>query len=83
MTLKELEPGDKFIHANSKSKSPIIFVVKGNCLFNIRHGSATRLCWELPSGKEISKSCRLEIKKVGESVHKNKIKTLSGITRNI
>jgi hypothetical protein len=73
MTLRELEPGDMFVHANCKSKKPQKFMVKGSCMFNIRHGGATRLCWKVPTGEIVSKSCNLLIKKIGESVHKAKL----------
>jgi hypothetical protein len=79
MILKDLEPGDKFVHANSKDKTPKQFIVKGNCLFNSGHGSSTRLCIELKTGAIVGKSCRLEVVKVGESIHKqtflDKVKT--------
>lgn len=73
MTLKELQPGDKFVHANSKAKHPKQFMVKGNCEFNRAHGSSTRDCWDLLNRATVSKSCRLEVKKIGESLHKEKI----------
>jgi hypothetical protein len=70
MILKDLEPGDKFVHAKSKDKAPKQFIVKGNCLFNSGHGSSTRLCIELKTGAIMGKSCRLEVIKIGESIHK-------------
>jgi hypothetical protein len=73
MILRELEPGDKFIHAKSRARYPIVFVVKGNCTFNRGHGSSTRECWEMPSGSPVSKSCNLKVTKVGVSIHKEKI----------
>lgn len=72
MTLKDLEPGDKFVHANSKAKTPKQFVVKGNCMFNRHHGSSTRHCIDLKNRAIVGKSCRLEVVKIGESQHKQK-----------
>lgn len=72
MTLKDLEPGDKFVHAKSKAKHPKQFLVKGNCMFNARHGSAIRHCIDLAKRVIVGKSCRLEVKKIGESQHKQK-----------
>lgn len=72
MTLKDLEPGDKFVHANSKAKRPKQFIVKGNCMYNARHGSATRKCIDLKNQVIVGKSCRLEVVKIGESKNKAK-----------
>jgi len=72
MTLRGLEIGDIFIHAKSKSKSPKRFVIITNPYFNIRHGAACRRCRDL-GGREYGKSCNLEVKKVGESIHKAKL----------
>jgi hypothetical protein len=72
MTLKDLEPGDKFVHQKSNAKKPKQFIVKGNCMFNGGHGSATRLCIDLNANKVVGKSCRLEVRKIGESAHKEK-----------
>lgn len=72
MTLKDLEPGDKFVHAKSKAKNPKRFIVKGSCMFNARHGSATRVCIDIKKRVTVGKSCRLEVKKIGESQHKEK-----------
>jgi hypothetical protein len=73
MTLKELEPGDKFIHAKATGTFPKKFLVKGSCMFNRGHGSSTRQCVDLQTGNIIGKSCRLEVKKIGESIHKQKM----------
>lgn len=73
MTLKDLEPGDKFIHAKSKAKHPKQYIVKGNCMFNAGHGSSTRLCIDLLEREVVGKSCKLEVKKIGESLHKAKM----------
>jgi hypothetical protein len=72
MILKDLEPGDKFVHAKSKAKKPKVFIVKGNCMFNAGHGSATRICIDLDKNVKVGKSCRLEVRKIGESAHKQK-----------
>lgn len=73
MTLKDLEPGDKFVHAKSKAKHPKQFLVKGNPMFNRHHGSATRICIDLLKQEAVGKSCKLEVKKIGESLHKQKM----------
>lgn len=73
MTLKDLEPGDIFVHAKSRAKHPHRFVVLGNCTFNRGHGSSTRLCRNVSDRETQGKSCRLEVKKVGESIHKQKL----------
>jgi hypothetical protein len=72
MTLKDLEPGDKFVHAKSPAKHPKQFLVKGNCMYNAGHGSATRTCIDLLKQEIVGKSCKLEVKKIGESLHKQK-----------
>lgn len=73
MTLKDLEPGDIFVHAKSKARNPQKFVVLGNCIYNQGHGSSTRLCRNIGKQQAESKSCRLEVKKTGESIHKQKL----------
>jgi hypothetical protein len=72
MILRDLEPGDKFVHAKSKAKNPKQYLVKGNCMYNAGHGSATRQCIDLLKQKVVGKSCKLEVKKIGESLHKQK-----------
>lgn len=72
MILKDLDNGDIFVHANSLSKNPTKYIVYGNPKFNRGHGSSTRMCRKM-DGELISKSCRLEVYKVGESKHKIKI----------
>lgn len=72
MTLKDLEPGDIFVHLKSKSKTPTRYIVSGQPFFNLGHGSPTRMCRKL-CGEWVSKSCKLEVKKVGESAHKAKL----------
>lgn len=64
MILKELKVGDKFINIKNPKE---IFIVRGNPAFNRWHGSATRVCLKLPYGELVSKSCRIQVKKVGES----------------
>jgi hypothetical protein len=72
LTLGDLENGDVFVHRNNrKGKHGQKFVVYGNPQFNIRHGSATRMCRK--NGEAVSKSCRLEVIKIGNSVFKEKI----------
>lgn len=73
MTLHDLSPGDKFVHAKRPAKVPKQFLVKGNPEFNIQHGSSTRLCVDLLTQAIVSKSCRLEVKKIGESIQKSKM----------
>ena len=73
MTLKDLEPGDKFVHRNSKAKNPKQYLVKGSCMFNAGHGSSTRQCVDLLNNTVIGKSCKLEVRKIGESLHKQKM----------
>lgn len=72
MTLRELEPGDVFVHAKSKAKKPKRFIVYGNPEFNPGYGSATRKCRTL-DGVIVGKSCKLEVIPVGISKHKDKI----------
>ena len=71
MTLRDLEPGDIFVHAKDKANRPARFIVYGNPAFNIGYGSATRVC--VTKGERVGKSCNLEVIKVGESKHKEKI----------
>lgn len=70
--LKELEIGDIFI--NVKDKQATKFVVRGSSVFNGRHGSPTRMCIDLKKNELVSKSCRIKVRKVGESQHKEKYK---------
>jgi hypothetical protein len=77
MTLHSLTPGDIFTHAKSKAKNPTKFIVKGNPMFNRRHGSATRYCFDLKRRELVSKSCRLEVVKVGESKNKQRYMELA------
>jgi len=72
MILRDLEPGDKFVHAKSRAKKPKQFIVKGPPMFNAGHGSATRKCVDLSSNTIVGKSCKLEVVKIGESKHKAK-----------
>lgn len=73
MTLYELENGDVFAHAKDKAKQPKRFIVYGNPMRN-RHGR-TRFC-KLPTGQLTSKSCDLEVVKIGNSVYKSKIQEM-------
>lgn len=59
MTLKELEIGDIFY--NEKDKQKKLFVVRGSPVFNIRHGSPTRVCLELKTKELVSKSCKINV----------------------
>jgi len=70
MTLKDLEIGDKFINVNKPKEK---WVVRGNPAFNARHGSPTRVCIKCSDGTLHSKSCRIEVKKIGESIYKEKM----------
>ena len=70
MTLKELEIGDIFY--NEKDKQKKLFVVRGNSVFNIRHGSPTRVCMELKPRALVSKSCKINV------VYKNESKISNG-----
>lgn len=67
MTLKDLEIGDKFINVNKPHEK---WIVRGNPAFNARHGSPTRVCVKCSDGIYHSKSCKIEVKKIGESIHK-------------
>lgn len=61
MTLKDLEPGDRF-HAASDKKGKVRYIVYGNPSFSRRHGSTVCNCvQEGTGGSIVSKSCRLEI----------------------
>lgn len=71
MTLKELEIGDIFYNVKSQKKQ---FVVRGNPAFNIRHGSPTRTCQEIGTTQAVSKSCKIEVKKLRESKFKEQMK---------
>lgn len=79
-TLRELEIGDIFIHKNDKAKGK--FIVRGNSLFNIRHGSATRLCVSLRTKNTVSKSSRLAVIKIGESKHKQRMIEMYGAKKS-
>ena len=60
-TLKELEIGERFVPQNGKYPP---FKVIGKPEFNIRHGSATRICFNERSRRNESKSCRLRVIKL-------------------
>lgn len=77
MTLHELKNGDVFAHANDKHKNQKRYVVYGNPAFNVGHGGSTRNC--LDNKIIVSKSCRLEVVKLGTSVHVEKIKAMFDI----
>ena len=66
MTLRDLQPGDRFYLASQKTKaSPDIFQVAGDkCESNRAAGTATRKCIDAV-GNLVDKQCRLEIIKVG------------------
>lgn len=61
MKLGELNIGDRFYPKSQAGKSTPYFIVLGEPQFNVRHGSPTRMCLNLYTNKEVSKSCRLEI----------------------
>lgn len=67
MTLRDLEIGDLFVTAKDRRKVKTLFVVRGSSLFNTRNGSATRWCTEAKTGKTVSKSCRIDVVKIGVS----------------
>jgi hypothetical protein len=79
MTLRELEIGDKFIHAKDKRKNPKRFVVSGTVRFNLRAGQATRECYEADTGTGCNKMCLLEVRKIGVSTHKEKLLHRAGL----
>jgi hypothetical protein len=64
--LRDLEIGDKFYPASQhgKAAAKVFFIVDGKPEFNIRHGSATRLCINLTHKVRESKSCRMEVMKM-------------------
>lgn len=66
-TLGQLEVGDRFY--NVKDKKKIVYTVFGKREFNLKHGSATRQC--VLNGQIISKSCRIEVVKLGLQHHIN------------
>jgi hypothetical protein len=70
MTLKELTIGDKFVNVKKPDEK---WIVRGNPSFNARHGSPTRVCVKISDNTLHSKSCKIEVKKIGESVHKEKM----------
>ena len=61
MKLGELQIGDKFYPKSKAGKATPIWLVKGKPEFNIRHGSATRMCLNLKTNQLESKSCRMEV----------------------
>jgi len=61
MTLGELEINDRFYPKSKVGKATPIFLVIGEKVFNPRHGSATRMCYDLQHKIQVSKSCRLEV----------------------
>lgn len=68
-TLKELEIGDRFYNITNPKK---VFTVRGSIAFNARHGSPTRVC-QL-SDRLVSKSCSINVVKIGESKYKEQYK---------
>jgi hypothetical protein len=74
--LKDLEIGDIFHSAKDKNGNYLhrSYVVRGHCVFNRGHGSATRACVNISRRLLESKSCRMEVIKEGESVHKKEYK---------
>lgn len=75
MTLRGLEKGDIFINATDKRKNPQKFLVKGH-VFEAPTGRPTRLCIDLSTLEEVSKSAGIIITKTGESIHKQKMLAL-------
>lgn len=72
MTLRELEKGDIFINTSDKRKNPKKFLVKGH-VFDGPAGRPTRLCIDLSTLEEVSKSAGINVTKTGESIHKQKM----------
>jgi hypothetical protein len=72
LTLRDLEPGDIFVHKNSRAKNPTKYLVYGNPEFSQGHGSAIKRCRTL-AGEPVNKSCKLEVIKISESIHKKAI----------
>lgn len=63
MKLKELEIGDRFISPAS-IRSGKAFKVIGPVEFNLRAGTATRVCWNETKKIYENKQCRLEVLKL-------------------
>ena len=72
LTLKDLEPGDIFIHFNGKGKNKQKFIVRSMPEFNHGFGSSTRKCIKLGDNELVGKACKLLVIKTGESLHKAK-----------
>jgi hypothetical protein len=70
--LKELEIGDIFYNIMDKHAKK--FVVRGSAVFNERHGSPVRMCMSIKDGQLVSKSCRINVRKIGESKFKEQYK---------
>jgi hypothetical protein len=64
--LKELEIGDRFIPARHYHKRKPIYQVIDKPVFNRAHGSSTRMCRDVITGKPESKSCKLEVVKLNK-----------------
>lgn len=63
MTLRDLEIGDRFTSLKS-IRSGKSFQVYGKPEFNIRAGTATRMCFNETHGIYENKQCRLEVVKL-------------------
>lgn len=61
MLLQDLNIGDVFYPKSKVGKATPYFQVIGKPQFNARHGSATRMCVNLKTKEQVSKSCRLEV----------------------
>lgn len=72
MTLKEIEIGDIFYNVKDLAKHK--YLVRGNPVFNIRHGAPTRSCMDIKTKVIVSKSCKIEVIKTGESKFKEELK---------
>jgi len=72
ITLRDLEPGDIFIHAKGQGKNKQKFIVRSMPEFNPRHGSPTRKCIKLGDNSIVGKACKLKVIKTGESFRKQK-----------
>lgn len=71
LTLKELEVGDSFVNLTKPKEK---WIVRGSVCFNAKHGSPTRVCSKVTDGSLHSKSCKINVKKIGESKHKEQMK---------
>jgi hypothetical protein len=60
VTLRSLQIGQQFFAASDKNRK-VRYEVRGNCTFNITHGSSTRVCFNFEERWTESKSCNLKV----------------------